>query len=259
MKTLLSVSNLCKTYKRSQTFLTTGLRQTIGPINFTLEHEQTLAIVGESGSGKSSLAKMIAGVIPASSGEIRIHEKMLTDLSNQQRCKAIRMIFQEPQSSLNPKATIERILTAPLVLNTTLNFAERNQRIEDTLALVKLLPDYLAFYPSMLTPIQQHKVAIARALILNPDVIIADEILATIDNSLRFKIVNLMLNIQKKTGVSYIIVAHNLNLVRHMSDHILVMNNGLVVEYNKTEEIYNNPKSETSKQLLQSAQFDYRK
>jgi cationic peptide transport system ATP-binding protein len=259
MKPLLEVNNLCKKYKRSQSFLTTGLRQTIGPINLTLEKGQTLSIVGESGSGKSSLVKIIAGLIPATSGEIFLNGKRLISLSKQQRCKAIRMVFQEPQSSLNPKATIERILSAPLELNTKLNALERAQRIKETLVFVKLLPDYLAFYPRMLTSVQQHKVAIARALILNPDIIIADEILATIDNSLRFKIVNLLLNIQEKKGISYIFVAHNLNLVRHMSDQIMVMKNGLVVEYNETEDIYNNPQSETTKHLLLSGQTDYRK
>lgn len=259
MKPLLEVNNLCKRYKRSQPFLTTGLRQTIGPINFTLEKGQTLSIVGESGSGKSSLVKLISGLIPATSGEIYFNGKQLNSLSKQQRCTAIRMVFQEPQSSLNPKSTIKQILTAPLELNTKLDAQQRAQRIMETLVFVKLLPDYLAFYPRMLTTVQQHKVAIARALILNPDIIIADEILATIDNSLRFKIVNLLLNIQEKKGVSYIFVAHSLSLVRHTSDHIMVMKNGLVVEYNETETIYNNPQSEITKHLLQSGRTDYRK
>ena len=197
MQTLLRVTDLCKHYKRSALFLSSGFRQSLGPLNFTLGKGETLSIVGESGSGKSSLVKMIAGLIPPSSGSIFINEQPLSSLSQQQRCKAIRMIFQAPGSSLNPKATIGRILTAPLELNTSLTREQMVQQIQDTLNLVGLLPDYLDFYPNMLSTLQQHQVALARAMILNPDIVIADEILATLDISLRFKIVNLLLNIQE--------------------------------------------------------------
>lgn len=259
MQTLLRVTDLCKHYKRSALFLSSGFRQSLGPLNFTLGKGETLSIVGESGSGKSSVVKMIAGLLPPSSGEICINGKLLSSLSQQQRCKAIRMIFQAPSSSLNPKATIGRILTAPLELNTSLTREEMDLQIQDTLNLVGLLPDYLDFYPNMLTTVQQHQVALARALILNPEIVIADEILATLDISLRFKIVNLLLNIQEKKGTSYILVAHDMNLVRHMSDHIIVMSNGEIVEKNTTEAIFSAPQADCTKRLLQSHQPDYRK
>ena len=259
MQTLLNVSNLSKNYKHSARFLSSGLRPTLGPVSFSLEKGKTLSIVGESGSGKSTLVQTIAGLITPSSGEIYIKGKPISSLSRQERCQSIRMIFQDPSNSLNPKARIGRILAAPLELNTNLNENEIEQQIRETLSLVDLLPDYLAFYPNMLSPLQQHQVALARAMILNPDIIIADEILATLDISLRFKIVNLLLNIQEKKGVSYIFVAHNMNLVRHMSDQIIVMHNGLIVENNSTEEIYNAPQTTFTKHLLQSHQPDYRK
>lgn len=259
MQILLRVNNLTKNYKRSARFLSSGFRQTVGPVSFTLAKGQTLAIVGESGSGKSSLVQMIAGLITPSAGDIYIREKRLTGLSQQEKCKSIRMIFQDPSTSLNPKATIGRILAAPLELNTHLSPEEIQKQILDTLSLVGLLPDYLDFYPNMLSSMQQHKVALARAMILNPDIIIADEILATLDISLRFKIVNLLLNIQQKKGTSYIFVAHNMSLVRHMSDQIIVMHNGLIVEQNSTEEVYTNPQATNTKHLLQSHQPDYRK
>jgi len=259
MQTLLHVNNLTKNYKRSARFLSSGFRQTVGPVSFTLEQGKTLSIVGESGSGKSSLVQMIAGLVNPSSGDIYIKDKLLSSLSQQEKCKSIRMIFQDPSDSLNPKATIGRILAAPLELNTHLNSEEIDKQIHETLSLVGLLPDYLDFYPNMLSSMQQHKVALARAMILNPDIIIADEVLATLDISLRFKIVNLLLNIQEKKGTSYIFVAHNMNLVRHMSDQIIVMHNGLIVENNSTEEIYNNPQATNTKHLLQSHQPDYRK
>ncbi|MCW8996279.1 MAG: ATP-binding cassette domain-containing protein, partial [Psychromonas sp.] len=190
---------------------------------------------------------------------IYINNKPVSSLSQQERCKSIRMIFQDPSNSLNPKATVGRILAAPLKLNTMFSEQELNQQIRETLSLVELLPDYLDFYPNMLSPLQQHQVALARAMILNPDIVVANEILATLDISLRFKLVNLLLKIQEKKGVGYIFVAHNMSLVRHMSDQIIVMHKGLIVENNTTEAIYNDPQTTFTKQLLQSHQPDYRK
>ena len=259
MPTLLRVTNLQKIYKRSARFLLSGFRPSLGPISFTLEKGKTLSIVGESGSGKSTLVQIIAGLHQPSSGEIYINGERLASLSRQKRCQSIRMIFQDPSNSLNPKAKIGRILTAPLKLNTNLNKHEIDIQVKETLNLVGLLPDYLNFYPNMLSPVQQHQVALARAMILNPEIIIADEILATLDISLRFKIVNLLLSIQEKKGISYIFVAHNMNLVRHMSDQIIVMNSGIIVENNSTEGIYDSPQTTFTKHLLQSHQPDYRK
>lgn len=259
MQTLLNVSNLCKNYKRSARFLSSGLRKPLGPLSFSLARGETLSIVGESGSGKSTLVQILAGLIAPSSGEICVKGQPISSLSQQERCKSIRMIFQDPGNSLNPKVTIGRILAAPLELNTDFSADKIKQQIQETLDLVGLLSDYLSFYPNMLSSMQQHKVALARALILNPDIVIADEILASLDISLRFKIVNLLLNIQEKKGTSYIFVAHNMNLVRHMSDQIIVMHNGLIVENNSTEEIFTAPKASYTKNLLQSHQPDYRK
>lgn len=259
MQTLLKVHNLCKTYRRSNGLFTSSLQSAYNNINFTLEKGKTLSIIGESGSGKSTLVQTIAGLRKQSSGEMYLAGEALSELSLQGRCKSIRMLFHAPSDSLNPKATIGRILSAPLKLNSNMTAIERDLQIKNTLSLVGLLPDYLAFYPNMLSNVQQHQVALARAIILDPDIIIADEVLAGLDISLRFKLVNLLLNIQEKKGVSYIIVAHNMNLVRHISDHIMVMHEGEIVEYDITENVYNSPKSNKTKHLLQSHQPDYRK
>lgn len=259
MQPLLNVSNLCKNFKRASGFFTSYEKQAFGPINFSLDKGQTLSIVGESGAGKSALVRTIAGLLTASSGEIYIKGNPVSSLSSQERCLSIRMIFQDPTNSLNPKATVGRILNAPLALNTNLDAEGRYQQVLDTLKLVGLLPDYLDFYPNMLSSFQKHQVAIARAAVLNPDVIIADEILATLDISLRFKIVNLLLDIQKAKAVSYIFVAHNMHLVRHMSDQIMILHKGEIIEKGPTEAIYNNPQQEQTKYLLLSHQPDYRK
>ncbi|AGH81265.1 ABC transporter ATP-binding protein [Psychromonas sp. CNPT3] len=259
MTILLQVKDLCKNYRRSAGFFRSTIHNAYGPLNFTLEKGETLSLVGESGSGKSSLVKSIAGLRAQSSGEIYLHGQSLEDISQQQRCQSIRMIFQDPSDSLNPKATIRRILGAPLELNSDLSMADRDQQLQETLDLVGLQTTYLDFYPNMLSAMQQHQVAIARAMILNPDIVVADEIFATLDISLRFKIVNLLLDIQRKKGLSYIFVAHNMNLVRHMSDRVIVMHKGKIIENNSSEAIFNDPQNSITKFLLQSHAPDYKK
>ena len=259
MQTLLKINNLCKNYRRSNGLFSSSIHSAYQNINFSLEKGETLSIIGESGSGKSTLVQTIAGLRNKTSGEMYLGGKALSELSLQERCRSIRMLFHAPSDSLNPKATVGRILSAPLKLNSNMTAIERDLQIKNTLDLVGLMPDYLAFYPSMLSAVQQHQVALARAMILDPDIIIADEILAGLDISLRFKLVNLLLNIQEKKEVSYIIVAHNMSLVRHISDHIMVMHDGETVEYGKTELVYNSPTSNKTKHLLQSHQPDYRK
>ncbi|MEG3755148.1 ATP-binding cassette domain-containing protein [Psychromonas arctica] len=259
MPSLLKVNNLCKSFKQPFGFFGSKEKVAFGPVSFTLEKGETLAVVGESGSGKSALVRTIAGVLKANAGDIYISGNSIRTLSSQQRCVSVRMIFQDPSSSLNPKMTIGKILNAPIELNTNLDAKQRHQQILDTLKLVGLLPDYLAFYPNMLSSMQKHQVAIARAMILNPDIILVDEILTTLDISLRFKIVNLLLKIQKTNGTSYIFVAHNMHLVKHMSDQIMVLHQGKIVEKGAAEEICDNPQHEQTKYLLLTHQPDYRK
>lgn len=259
MQSLLNINNLSKSFKHASGLWTSYDKLAFGPVSFTLDKGQTLAIVGESGSGKSALARTIAGLLKASSGEVYLKGQPFASLTSQQQCLSIRMIFQDPSSSLNPKMTIGKILNAPLALNTDLSEESRYQRVIETLKHVELLPDYLAFYPDMLTSIQKHQVAIARAMILNPDIIIIDEILATLDISLRFKIVNLLLKIQKAKGISYIFVAHNMHLVRHMSDYIIVLHEGEIIEQGTASIICDSPQQEQTKYLLSNHQPDYRK
>ncbi|GLS91336.1 ABC transporter ATP-binding protein [Psychromonas marina] len=259
MQTLLNINNLCKTYRRSNGIFSSTLQYAYRDVNFSLDKGKTVSIIGESGSGKSTLVQTIAGLRTQSSGDIYLQGQSLRNISVQDRCKSIRMLFHAPSESLNPKATIGRILTAPLKLNSNMTAIQQQQQIKNTLSLVGLLPDYLSFYPNMLSSVQQHQVALARAMILDPDIIIADEILAGLDISLRFKLINLLLKIQEQKGVSFIVVAHNMSLVRHISDHIIVMNDGEIVENDITENVYNSPKSSKTKHLLQSHKPDYRK
>lgn len=257
MQTLLNVSNLCKNYRRSTGIFTYKQMVAFGPVNFTLERGKTLVLVGESGSGKSSIVKTIVGITKPTSGEIYFKGKALKSIPKKERLKSIRMIFHDPDLSIDSKVSVGTTLLTPLKINTNFTAIEQDRQMKETLRLVGLSTDYLSHYPNMLSTVQLHQVAIARAIILNPEIIIVDEILATLDISLRFKIVNLLLKIQAKKGTSYIFIAHNMNLVRHISDNVIVMSKGLIVESNTAENIYTNPQSAVTKHLLQSYQADY--
>jgi len=259
MQPLLNINNLSKSYRKSNGLFSSSLECAYEDISFSLDKGKTLSIIGESGSGKSTLVQTIAGLRTQTCGDIFLQGKSVNQLTVQERCKSIRMLFHAPSESLNPKSKIGRILTAPLKLNSNMTAIERDAQVKNTLSLVGLLPDYLDFYPNMLSNVQQHQVALARAMILDPDIIIADEILAGLDISLRFKLINLLLNVQERKGVSLIVVAHNMSLVRHISDHIIVMHEGRIVENDVTENVYNSPKSDKTKHLLQSHKPDYRK
>ncbi len=230
MQTLLNVSNLCKNYRRSTGFFTSQPTVAFGPVNLTLSRGKTLALMGKSGSGKSTLIQTIAGIKKATSGEIYFKGKALNSLSQKERNKSIRMIFNDPNHSINAKATIGTTLLTPLKLNTNLLAIEQKRAIKDVINLVDLSRDYLAYYPNMLSTGQLHQVAIARAMILNPEIVIADEVLATLDISLRFKIMNLLLKIQEQRRTSYIFVSHNMKLAKHISDNVIVMDNGIIIE-----------------------------
>ncbi|MCK5817864.1 MAG: ATP-binding cassette domain-containing protein [Psychromonas sp.] len=230
MQTLLNISNLCKNYRRSTGFFTSRQIIAFGPVNFTLERGKTLALMGKSGSGKSALIEAIAGITKPTFGEIYFKGRPLSTLSKKDRHKSIRMIFNDPIHSLNAKATIGTTLLLPLKLNTNLLAIEQKRQIKDVMKLVNLSSDYLNYYPNILSIYQLHQVAIARAMILNPEIIIADEVLATLDISLRFKIINLLLTIQEKRNISYIFISHNIKLARHLSDNIIVLNNGLIIK-----------------------------
>ncbi|HDS4351005.1 putrescine export ABC transporter ATP-binding protein SapF [Enterobacter roggenkampii] len=250
VETLLEVRNLSKTFRYR-----TGLfhRQTVDavkPLSFTLREKQTLAIIGENGSGKSTLAKMLAGMVEPTAGEVLIDDHPLTFGDYSFRSQRIRMIFQDPSTSLNPRQRISQILDFPLRLNTDLEPEARRKRIFETLRMVGLLPDHESYYPHMLAPGQKQRLGLARALILRPKVIIADEALASLDMSMRSQLINLMLELQEKQGISYIYVTQHLGMMKHISDQVMVMHQGEVVERGSTAEVMASPLHELTKRLI---------
>nr|WP_268820164.1 ATP-binding cassette domain-containing protein [Paraglaciecola sp. G1-23] len=226
----------------------------LGPVNFNLKAGETLAIVGENGSGKSLLAKLLIGLEQPSSGHILLSGHDLSKSSLSQKCHDIRMIFQNSNESLNPGLTLGAILEEPLRLNTSLTSQERNLKIEETLKQVGLMNDHKFFYRHMLSDGQRQRVALARALILNPKIIVADEPFAALDPSVRSQTVNLLMRLQRELGLGFIFISHNLGIVRHISDKVIVMKQGQVVESGKTDVIFNWPNDQYTKKLVDAHQ-----
>lgn len=250
--TLLEVRNLSKTYRYRTGLFRRQHVEAVKEISFTLPARQTLAIIGENGSGKSTLAKMLSGMVAPSSGEILIDDHPLEYGDYGYRSQRIRMIFQDPSTSLNPRQRISQILDFPLRLNTDLDAVEREKRIIATLRQVGLLRDHASYYPHMLAPGQKQRIGLARALILQPKVIVADEALAALDMSMRSQLINLMLELQDKHGISYIYVTQHLGMMKHISDKVLVMHQGEVVERGSTADVMACPLHDLTKRLISS-------
>ncbi|MFD1803478.1 putrescine export ABC transporter ATP-binding protein SapF [Mixta tenebrionis] len=252
VETLLEVRNLSKTWRYRTGLFRRQHVEAVREVSFTLRERQTLAIIGENGSGKSTLAKMLSGMVEPSAGEIVINDRPLHYGDYGFRSKLIRMIFQDPSTALNPRQRIGHILDFPLRLNSELDAAEREKRINATLRQVGLLPDHAAYYPHMLAPGQKQRVGLARALILQPKVIIADEAMASLDMSMRSQLVNLLLELQDKHGLSYIFVTQHLGMMKHISDQVLVMSHGEVVERGGTADVLAAPLHNLTRRMIAS-------
>ena len=255
MTTLLEVTDLSKTYKLKGYWYNRKTVTALEPLSFVLEAYKTLAIVGEVASGKSTLAKLLVGAEKPSTGKIRLNGQSLEAGHFKQRCQHIRMIFQDSGTTLNPSLTIQKLLDEPLKLNTNLNEQERTHLIGTTLKKVGLLADHMNFYPHMFSGGQKQRISLARAIILEPQVIILDEALASLDPSLRSQMVNLLLDLQQQMGLAFILISHNLGIVKHFSDDTMVLSNGKVVEYGKTSDLMARPKHKYTQKLLMRQRY----
>ncbi|MBQ4813951.1 ATP-binding cassette domain-containing protein [Pseudoalteromonas luteoviolacea] len=251
MQPVLKVQALNKSFKTRAGLFSRQKVQVLKGVSFAVTPGQTLAVIGETGSGKSTLAKVLAGAEEVDSGQILLNGNMIVDDGIKNReCHHIRLIFQDPTRSLNPGLTIGEMLDDCLRFNTKLTEQQREGKIELTLSKVGLLSEHYEYYPHMFSGGQLQRVALARALILDPKVVVLDEALSSLDPSVRAQIVNLLLKLQKETALSYVLITHHLSLVKHMSDKLLVLNKGEVVEYGSSEAIFNNPKSKVTQKLL---------
>ncbi|MDG1733077.1 MAG: ATP-binding cassette domain-containing protein [Thalassotalea sp.] len=252
MGSLIEVNNLSKTYKIKSNWFSKKKVEVLQPISFKLDARETLGVIGEVGSGKSTLAKLLVGAARPTTGDISLNGQLLQTGNFKQRCQHVRMIFQDAANTLNPSLTIRQQLEEPLKLNTRLDLDERNQMIRATLQKVGLLPDHMHFYPHMFSGGQKQRISLARAIILQPQLVILDEALAALDLSIRAQMINLLLDLQEQMGLSYLLISHDIAEVEHFCDKLMVLRDGKVVEYGTTQEVIANPKDKYTKKLILS-------
>lgn len=247
---VLEARNIVKRYRS----LSSNNRQltVLDGISCQLARQQTLGIIGESGCGKSTLAKIFMQIEPASAGELLIdgqpyHQLSLTDFRPK-----IQMIFQDCYSSLNPRKKALQIVAEPLIVAGKYSKEECFVRAQDTLVQVGLSREYWHRYPHMFSGGQRQRIGIARAIITRPQIVICDEPVSALDISVQAQIINLLLELQENYQLSYLVISHDLAVVSHIANTILVMYFGKVVEYGQVEEIFNRPQHPYSKALLDS-------
>ena len=252
---VLAVENLTKTYRESGWRYRNHVTYALDNISFQLNPGQTLAIVGESGSGKSSLARQLVGSDQTTSGKVLIDGEDVYQLSASERkkkFKKVRMVFQNPYSSLNPHSRIGSTLEEPLKINTSMNSRQRKEAVHNALQRVGLRSEHASRFPHMFSGGQQQRIAIARALILEPEVIVADEPLSALDVSVQAQILNLLMNLQEELQLSYVFISHDLGVVEHISDQVFVMYRGQLMEYGEVDQIFDQSMHPYTRRLLSS-------
>ena len=244
---LLEVSNLVKHFPIKSGILIdrqVGAVQAVDDVSFTVAEGETLGLVGESGCGKSTLARSILQLIPPTSGSVRFRGTELTDLGRRdlrELRREMQMIFQDPYASLNPRKRIDQIVGDPLKLHGIASGKDLRRRVEEILERVGLSAEHYGRFPHEFSGGQRQRIGVARALSLEPKMIIADEPVSALDVSIQAQIINLLEDLQDEFDLTYVFVAHDLGVVRHVSDRIAVMYLGKIVEIGPADEVYEKP------------------
>ncbi len=254
MTVVIEGRNLTQDYRISGgLFGKAGTLRAVNGVSFKVERGKTLAIVGESGSGKSTLARIIALIDTQSGGELLIEGEEVNlgrrRPSPELRSK-VQMVFQNPYGSLNPRQKVGDVLMEPLVINTGVPAAERRDRAEAMLAKVGLAPEHFNRYPHMFSGGQRQRIAIARALMLNPAILVLDEPVSALDLSVQAQVLNLLRDLQDEFGLTYVFVSHDLSVVRYLADDVMVVSKGEAVEQGTREAVFADPRHPYTRQLF---------
>ncbi|WP_158780691.1 dipeptide ABC transporter ATP-binding subunit DppF [Pantoea sp. BAV 3049] len=222
-------------------------------VSFNLERGKTLAVVGESGCGKSTLGRLLTMIETPTEGQLFYQGQDLLKhdpAAQKLRRQKIQIVFQNPYGSLNPRKKVSQILEEPLLINTSLSKAERREKTLEMMAKVGLKTEHYDRYPHMFSGGQRQRIAIARGLMLDPDVLIADEPVSALDVSVRAQVLNLMMDLQQELGLSYVFISHDLSVVEHIADEVMVMYLGRCVERGSKDAIFANPRHPYTQALL---------
>lgn len=254
-KKILEIKNLEVEYQsKKNVFGGVKTVHAVNNVSLSADKGEILAIAGESGCGKSTLAKAIMKLVEIKRGEVFVNNQNIIEESNNKNFyKSIQMIFQNPYASLNPKMKINQILREPLEINTKLSKEEINKIVLEKIHSVGLDESCLNLFPHEFSGGQRQRIAIARALVLNPPIIIADEPVSALDVSIQAQIINLLKELKKNFNLTILFISHDLSVIKYISDKIAIMYLGEVIEFGTTEEIFSNPKHPYTKALLGAA------
>ena len=247
---IMQVQNVARHYKVSNgLFREKSTVKALDGVSFKLKAGSTLAIVGESGCGKSTLARVVAMIEEPTSGHIEINGK-LADLDEPGTRKSVQIVFQDPYGSLNPRHKVGTILEEPLLLNTKKSNEERRHLAIEMMTRVGLRPEHIDRYPHMFSGGQRQRIAIARAMMLDPKILVLDEPVSALDLSIQAQVLNLLIDLQDSLGLAYIFISHDLSVVRHISEDVMVMYLGKVVEAGPATTIFDAPSHPYTEALL---------
>lgn len=255
---ILALQQVSKYFYTSDGFFNQGRHfAALDNVTLNVAAGSSLGIVGESGSGKTTIARLMCGIYKADKGKVLYYDKEISALSKQEKkeyTKNVQMVFQDPNNTLNPKLTIKSALSDGIKQHITKDKCEIQEKLEQLMEMVGLPSEYLERYPHEFSGGQRQRISIARALSINPKVIIADEPVSSLDVSVQAQILNLMKSLQKN-GITLILISHSLAVVSNLCENIAVMQKGKMEEYGNTLEVLANPKSEYTKSLLASSSY----
>ena len=247
-KVLLSLEDVCKSFH-----VNGGILKAVSHVSFNIKKGETVGLVGESGCGKSTLGRTVMGIYQPTSGEIIyngevVHVKTAKDRLNY--AKKAQMIFQDPYASLNPRMTVGDIIAEGMEVHNMYDRKKRKERVGELLELVGLNREFANRFPHEFSGGQRQRIGIARALAIEPEFLICDEPISALDVSIQSQVINLLIDLQKKLGLTYLFIAHDLDIVRYISDRIAVMYLGHLVELGTSDEVYHHPLHPYSEALL---------
>jgi len=253
---LLEVVGLAKHYPMRRGVLfsrTVGTVRAVDGLSFTLGRGETLALVGESGCGKSTTARLVLRLIEPTEGTVRFEDQDITEMGGielRRLRRRMQIVFQDPFASLNPRMTVGQILEEPLVVHGIGDAAARRARVAELLGLVGLAPYHAPRYPHEFSGGQRQRIGIARALAVEPALVVCDEPVSALDVSIQAQVVNLLKDLQGRLGLSYLFIAHDLAVVKHVADRVAVMYLGRIVEIGPKERVFANPRHPYTRVLL---------